>query len=159
MPTLHLIHGFVGAGKTTFSKKLETEKQRVRFTCDEWMIALFGSNPPKSYFDKYLPKIKSLIWSEAKRFLGLGQDVILDFGFWQKAEREHYKKLAFEMGVKVQLYNLKCPEDIMKARVLKRTNEMPPGTFFIDENALHEFKGHYEPIDPETEESIEIHNY
>ena len=34
MATLHLIHGFVGAGKTTFSRTLEAEISAIRFTFD-----------------------------------------------------------------------------------------------------------------------------
>lgn len=39
MPTVHMIHGFVGVGKTTFAKKLQQEVNAVRFSPDEWMIA------------------------------------------------------------------------------------------------------------------------
>ena len=41
MATLHLIHGFVGAGKTPLSKRLETKLNAIRFPPDEWMIALY----------------------------------------------------------------------------------------------------------------------
>jgi hypothetical protein len=37
MSTAHLIHGFLGAWKTTFAKKLEAELGAVRFSQDEWM--------------------------------------------------------------------------------------------------------------------------
>ena len=39
-PIVYLICGFIGAGKTTFSKKLETETGAVRITKDEWSISL-----------------------------------------------------------------------------------------------------------------------
>ena len=158
MAMLHLVHGFVGVGKTTFSKKLEVENHMVRFTCDEWMIALFGTNPSKVYFEKYLDKIKYLIWMEAKKFLVLGHDVILDFGFWKKTERDYYKKLALDMGIETKLYNLQCAEEVIIQRVLMRTSATLPDAFVIDENALREFKLLFEPIDIKTEDSILINN-
>ena len=51
---LHLIHGFVGAGKTTFAKKLEHFLPAVRFTHDEWMSKLYGENPPLEHFNEIL---------------------------------------------------------------------------------------------------------
>ncbi len=159
MTTLHLIHGFVGVGKTTFAKKLEADDSKIRFTCDEWMITLFGTNPPKAYFEMYLDKIKQLIWRDAKKFLELGHDVILDFGFWRKIERDYYRKLGLDMGVEVKLYNLQCPEKERIKRVLARTSAMPPDAFIIDEHALQEFKRQFEPIEDESEESILINTF
>lgn len=37
-PTLHLIHGYLGAGKTTFARKLEIDTKALRFTLDEWIV-------------------------------------------------------------------------------------------------------------------------
>lgn len=39
-PKAFLIHGFLGAGKTTFAKRLEEEEKALRFTHDEWMSQL-----------------------------------------------------------------------------------------------------------------------
>ncbi len=35
--TAHLLHGFTGAGKTTFARQLEAETGAVRFCQDEWV--------------------------------------------------------------------------------------------------------------------------
>jgi hypothetical protein len=50
-----------------------------------------------------------------------------------------------------KLYNVTAPEDIMRARVQKRTAEMPPGALFIDDNAFDLFKTHYEPAMPDED--------
>jgi predicted kinase len=41
-PTLYVMVGLPGAGKTTYARHLEAEKQVLRLTPDEWMIPLFG---------------------------------------------------------------------------------------------------------------------
>jgi predicted kinase len=46
LATVHLIHGCLGAGKTTFAKKLAEEVNGVRFNPDEWMVRLYGEDPP-----------------------------------------------------------------------------------------------------------------
>ena len=156
MATVHLIHGFVGTGKTTFSKTLESEINGVRFTVDEWMIALLGQNPPKEIFKEFDAKIKNLIWDIATKVLQTNTDVILDFGFWKRADRDCYRSLAQELGHDVKLYNLRCPENVNVQRVLQRTAVMNSGTLFIDEQAIAEFKNYYEPINSEHEESLLI---
>ena len=50
-PTVYLICGFIGAGKTTFSKKLEKETGALRITKDEWMVRIFGNVPVKDDFE------------------------------------------------------------------------------------------------------------
>jgi predicted kinase len=48
MPAAHLIHGFLGAGKTTFARELERNIPAIRFSHDEWMVRLYGIDPPIS---------------------------------------------------------------------------------------------------------------
>ncbi|WP_424949772.1 AAA family ATPase [Deinococcus sp.] len=43
MPTLFLMVGLPGSGKTTLAKQLEQRHSAVRFTPDEWMMPLFGA--------------------------------------------------------------------------------------------------------------------
>src|SRR3990167_4812165 len=42
-PTAYIICGFIGAGKTTFARKLESETGAIRITKDEWMVRVFGN--------------------------------------------------------------------------------------------------------------------
>ena len=155
-PTLHLIHGYIGAGKTSFAKKLEHELNCVRFTSDEWVIALYGDNPPQDKFRDYEDRIKVLIWQVAKRILETGNDVILDLGVWKRSERDKWRAIAKEMSVGFKLYNVTCPLEIAKQRTLQRTHNMPAGALVIDENAFDTLQQYFEPIDPSVEECITI---
>jgi predicted kinase len=152
-PTLHLIYGFVGAGKTTFAKKLEKDTKAVRFTPDEWMIALYGDRA-EDFQDKQ-NRITLLVYDTAKKILATGTDVILDFGFWSRKSRDHARAFARDCGVSCKLYNLQCAEDVMRRRVIKRTAEMPAGALFIDDNAFNEFKTRLEPL-REDEDAVLI---
>lgn len=156
MPTIHLIHGFVGAGKTTFSKKLAAERGALRLSPDDWMCALYGVNPPAEHFAEYDRRIKAVMWETAAGAIGAGADVILDYGFWTRADRDDYRQRAAALGAEAILYCLQCPEEIMRKRALKRSAEMPPGALFIDENALNVFMARYQPINFSEEHAVII---
>lgn len=131
MPTLHLLHGIAGSGKTTFARQLEREFHAVRFSPDEWMVALHGANPPEAVFRPQHERIMALIWEHSGRVLRAGGDVILDGGFWSRASRDEARKRAKDSGLSCRLYALQCPVEEARRRVLARTAVMPPNTLEI----------------------------
>lgn len=147
MSTAHLVHGFVGVGKTTYAVKLEQDLPALRFSIDEWMIALYGQNPPSDKFAEYHSRTTNLIWNVAIRTLMLGQDVILDFGFWSRKSRDDARKRLRSIGAEAILYCVTCTNETMKTRVLNRTAEMPEHALYIDDSAIATFYERFEPID------------
>ena len=154
MPTIHLMHGFVGSGKTTYAKQLELELGAFRFTQDEWMVRLYGVFPPSEKFTEYWKRVEELIWNVAARALALGHDVILDHGFWSRASRDDARQRAKDLGVDVILYLLDCPEELMRARVQQRSAVLPDGTFWINAAAFDEFKSRFQPLQHDEESLV-----
>ena len=113
MATLHLVHGFVGAGKTTFSRNLEAEIPAIRFTLDEWIVKLYGHNPPEDKFIEYSDRVSSLIWQLTTQLLDLDRDVILDFGFWSRASRNRAREFALSVNAEVKLYSMYTPRNCL----------------------------------------------
>jgi predicted kinase len=146
MATLHLLYGFTGAGKTTYAQQLEHEVSAIRFTPDEWMVKLYGHNPPAEYFASYLKRVIDLIWQVTTQMIHLGQDVILDFGFWSRASRDEARERARVMKAEVKLYYVSAPEDLMKERVIQRSNVLPEGALMIDDYAFELFKVRFEKL-------------
>jgi len=156
MPILHAIHGIVGSGKSTFAKKLESETKAIRFTHDEWMVDLFGTNPPVESFADNCDRVYKVIWKIAERALHGGADVIFDFGFWKRESRDRLRAFAEKVGADLRLYKLECPVELAKQRALKRTEEMPDGALEITENTFNILLERVEPLDPKTENYIVI---
>ncbi len=151
MATLHLLHGLVGSGKTTFARQLERKIRAVRFTPDEWMIRLYGDRPPVETFQETLDRLYELIWEHAARVLQTGTDVILDGGFWSRASRDDARRRAAELGVSCRFYAINCPTDVARQRVLRRTAEMPAGAFWINEPAIDVLNRRVEPLGTDEE--------
>lgn len=155
MPSLHLLHGFTGSGKTTFARKLEQELPAFRFSPDEWMVQLYGHNPPAEHFPEYFDRVVGLIWQSAVRLLELGVDVVLDFGFWSRSSRDEARARAAVLGIPYRLYALSCSEETMRRRVLRRTADLPADALWINAEAFELFKSRFEPL-AQDEEHVRI---
>ena len=89
-PTLFLLVGLPGAGKTTRARELEVAQRALRFSPDEWMIPLYGESDPDGMRDV----LEGRLIATGARVLELGTSVILDFGFWGRDERSALRWLA-----------------------------------------------------------------
>jgi len=128
MPTLFLLCGLPGSGKTTLAKKLERERNALRLSPDEWLWTLAID----LYDAAKRAAVASLQWHVAERALALGVDVILENGFWLRAERDEYRSRAKALGVRVELHFLDVSRDELWARVDARNADLPPAMVRID---------------------------
>lgn len=140
-----MICGFIGSGKTTFAKKLEKDTGAVRVTKDEWLIELFGHDPNIKGFEKYDEKICRMTTDMAFEFVKRGIDVIIDDGFWYKEQRQEMKKRIKAAGATPVLYYVKCPLDVMKKRVIKRSSNLTKDSFIIDEESFDRYISSWQP--------------
>ena len=88
MATLHLMVGLPCSGKSTLARTLEQEHAALRLTPDEWQLRLFGQDAEAPEHDARHTLIETLQWEVASRALALGINVILDYGFWAREERD-----------------------------------------------------------------------
>lgn len=144
-PTLHLIVGLPGAGKTTLARRLERELDALRLSPDEWIAALHGSSPPPPILDGARDPVEQIQWAVAERALQLGISVILEFGFWSRSEREQFRARAAALGASSEVHALVLPEDELWARLARRNSARPQGTFVITREQLAAWYKLFEP--------------
>jgi predicted kinase len=152
MAKLYMIHGFLGAGKTTFAKQLEQAIPGIRFTHDEWMQRLYGVDPHAQDFPIYYERVSQLIFSLWPRCLQLKLNVILDLNFWTRKQRDETRNIAAQLGVEVCLYELKCSPETAWARIEKR-NQQLEHNLYISKNTFDLLQSQFEPL-AEDEEHI-----
>ena len=80
------------------------------------------------------------------QLLYLGQDVILDFGFWSRASRNEARSKAQLAKAEVRLYFLSCSEKVMRQRVAIRSSNLPGDSLWIDDHAFELFRQRYEAL-------------
>jgi len=148
-PTLYLMVGLPGAGKTTYAKRLAEEVGAVRFTPDEWHIALFGDDfhqVEKELHDARHDRVEELMWKVGKELLGKGVNVILDFGFWVEEQREEKRREALAVGAETKVCYLDTPMPELLRRLQERSAQNRDDVFgVITEEDMREWAGLFQP--------------
>ena len=161
MPTVHIVCGPTGAGKTTFARRLTAECEGLRFSIDEWMAALFAADAPEPLtFEWAIERVgrcEDMIWRTGLAALAAGRDIVLDLGFDTSAQRDRFRALAEEAGHGVALYHITAPRDERLARVRRRNEDNSETMAFAVTDGMFEFmENRFEA--PAPEESPLDHN-
>jgi predicted kinase len=127
--TLHLMVGLPFSGKTTLARMLERERSALRLTPDEWQIRLFGQDAREPEHDARHSLIEAMLWNVASRALELGINVVLDFGFWAREEREDFRARAKKLGASSEVHFLDVSEEELFRR-LEIRNSQPSQEYF-----------------------------
>lgn len=139
MTDLVLVVGHVGAGKTTWAKRIAEETGAVRLTPDEWMVPLFHHHDPPSehHHPRGMRDVLEgrLVWTAAE-VLRAGVDVILDFGLWGREERAALAWLGGTAGASVRTEYLPIDRATQSARVATRWRETPDLTWEMTQDEL-----------------------
>ncbi len=132
---LVLLCGLSGSGKTTLARKLAGEMPAVRLCPDEWKATL-GID----FYDEVTRvRLEGRLIELAWQLLALGQDVILEFGFWGRSERDALRNKAREEGIRAELYFLDVPIEELVRRLAVRNAKAEHGTVPIEPQKLEEY--------------------
>lgn len=135
-PTLYVMVGLPGAGKTVRAQQLEEEQQALRLTPDEWMIPLFGESDAGGKRDVLEGR---LVWLTLHA-LRLGVNVVLDFGVWGRDERSALRSLAADAGAECVVVYLSVDPAEQRRRIDARRADAPESTFELGADDLDEYR-------------------
>ena len=105
-------------------------------TPDEWQVRLFGQDVEEPEHNARHDLIEALLWDVAARALALGTNVILDFGFWAREEREDFRSRAKRLGASSEVHFLEVSEDELLHRLAARNAQPSDRVFHIPEELL-----------------------
>jgi len=130
LATLHVMVGLPFSGKTTKAKKLEHKYNALLLTSDILHQKLFGNTVNlkqhnKTDHEKIKNAVELIMQEHASKILALGVDVILDFGFCSRAERDLYRQKAKEMNADFKIHYMDVPVNELYKRLEKQNKKSP----------------------------------
>lgn len=123
-PLLHMVCGGVGAGKTTYARKLADDIGGLRFSIDEWMTGLFGPDSPQppqwGWVIERVRRCETRIVAQALDAARRGVPSVLDLSFLRRDDRRRLAGQAAAANVGLALHFLDVPADERWRRVAAR---------------------------------------
>jgi predicted kinase len=140
MPTVHMVFGPVGAGKTTYARKFSNEIRAAFFSIDDWMANLYwqdAPDPPQlEWALERTGRCERQIWKTCRELLALGQDVVVELGFFKREQRDRFCLLAAEAGATAKLHYVTADREVRRARVAARNQGSETLTVQVDETTF-----------------------
>ena len=144
-----MIYGNIGVGKTTVAKKLAAEKCALYISTDDWLVSLYGNNPPAEGFADRRMKLQLRLVNLVCDLLKHDLDVVFDDGFWLRSFRDYFRHCITDTSSIAQLVSVKCDANKARDRVEQRNATLDASTFYIGLNTYQILKDSCERLGPD----------
>lgn len=155
MAKVYLICGKICCGKTTYANKICAENNAVLLSVDEITLALFGQHCGDKH-DEYVERTEKYLLNKSLELISKDINIVLDWGFWTKAEREAAKEFFKSRNIEYMLHYIDINDETWKSRLNKRNNEVlanETSAYYVDDNLAAKFNSIFEAP---SEDEIEI---
>ena len=146
MAKVYLICGKICCGKTTYANKICVENNAVLLSVDEITLALFGQYCGDKH-DKYVERTEKYLLNKSLELIENNINVVLDWGFWTKAEREFVKGFYKSRNIECELHYIDISDETWKFRLHKRNNAVlakETSAYYVDDNLAAKFASIFE---------------
>ncbi len=143
--------GRICSGKSTYAEKLRVKEKAVILSVDEITLALFEHNIGEKH-DEYVEKAENYLFNKSLEIIDTGINVILDWGFWTKAERDFAKEFYRSHSVENEFHYIDISNEEWKKRIEKRNRLISEGkinAYYVDDGLMRKVYSIFEA--PENE--------
>lgn len=149
MAKVILICGKICCGKTTYSEQIREKENAVILSVDEIMLSIFGQHAGEKH-DEYANNTQKYLFNKSIEFVNAGVNVILDWGFWTKVNRNKAKEFYKAHGINTEMHYIDICDETWKQRLAYRNAKVETGetdAYFVDENLANKFAAIFETPD------------
>lgn len=147
MNTIHLICGKICTGKSRYARRLARQENAVILSCDELMAGLFPEGLGARY-DEMSPRVKAYLHRKAAEIALAGPDVVLDWGFWSRAERAEVAAYYRAQGLRTVWYYVDIADEDWRESIRLRNERVRIGEaedVLVDDGLLRKLEAAFEP--------------
>ena len=149
MSKVIMMCGVCGSGKTTYAKQKEKEGYiRLSIDVDMWKTyGRKGIDYPEEQYDELSEKVEFKLRQTMIRLIKEGKNIVIDFSFWNKENRNLYNNIIKNTGGTAELVYMKASKELLRKRLQKRNLSLHANSPFIitDEIFEHHYNGFQEP--------------
>lgn len=130
--------GRICSGKSSYAGKLRVKEKAVILSVDEITLALFEHNIGEKH-DEYVEKAENYLLNKSLEIIDTGINVILDWGFWTKAERDFAKEFYRSHSVENEFHYIDISNEEWKKRIEKRNRLISEGkinAYYVDDGLM-----------------------
>lgn len=149
MAKVILTCGKICSGKSTYAHKLRTENNAVLLSVDEITLALFGRDAGENH-DTMVERTEKYLFEKSAEIIRTGINVVLDWGFWTKAERDFAKEFYRSRGIAYEFHYIDISDETWHANLTKRNGEVLAGktsAYYVDDGLAKKFEAIFEVPD------------
>jgi predicted kinase len=141
-----LVYGYLGSGKTTYSRRLADAESALLICTDEWMVRIYGDNPPSEGLAQARERVRSLLLDLVGDIVLKGVSVVFDDGFWERPFRDRVRERMKSLGATPRLVSVVCEEAEAWKRVELRNRSLDGKTYLIERNTFEVLKTLMDPL-------------
>lgn len=121
MSKVILTCGKICCGKTTYAQKLCKENNAILLSVDEITLALFGRDAGENH-DTYVERTEKYLFEKSIEIIKSGINVVLDWGFWTKEERDYAKEFYKSKNIECEFHYIDISDETWKSRLKERNS-------------------------------------
>ncbi len=121
MAKVIILCGRIASGKSYYANKLKEQNKAVILSVDELMLRLSDSCLGQQH-DDTARRCEAYFYQLAEQMIGSGINVIIDYGYWSKKDRQDAKDYFRKKGMEAELHYLHIPEEL-RLKQLENRNE------------------------------------
>lgn len=147
MGKVYLICGKICSGKSFYARILKEKYNAVILSTDEATFDLI-ENEQGEFYNIFAERVNLYLRKKAAEICRAGADVILDWGFWTKQNREDISKYLTEHGIPFEWHYIDIDNDTWLMNIRERNARIEGGEkssdFYVDDGLLQKLLSMFE---------------
>lgn len=147
MSKIIAICGKICCGKSYYAKQIKEKENAVILSTDDATYDLIG-NEQGEFYNVFAERVNKYLMKKAVEIVKSGCNVILDWGFWTKAERQETTKYFNQFGIDAEWHYVDIErsrwERLIEERNAKIQNGNGGSDFYVDEGLMEKLLSKFE---------------
>ena len=156
---VYLICGKICSGKSWYAQQLKAQHNAVILSTDEATYDLID-NEQGEFYNVFAARANRYLRKKAAEIAEAGADVILDWGFWTRRDREEISSYLSMRNVAFEWHYMDVDDTTWRKNISERNQRIREGNggsdFYVDDGLLKKLNECFEaPDEAETDVRVQ----